>query len=411
MSMASSANPKVLLVIESSRGNGREFLRGISKYADEHSPWQFHFGDPGLFYRNGQACYRNTPSVWFPQWRPTGVITCDPDLTKSYTESGIPTILAAEWNHGESRLPRVVLDHKEIGLMAAREYLDRNYHYFGYCGFDAFSWSLERGDSYSTFLVDKGCRVFRYRQEMGENDGRGETDHASLGRWLQSVPKPIGIFACNDDRGRDLLEACRQEQIKVPEEVAVLGVDSDPMVCNFCMPSLSSIRLDVQTAGYQAAKLLDQLMQGHTPEKQTVLIRPLKVEVRMSTDRMAVKDPEVKQALGYIHQNSHQIIQVNDVVQATAVSKRKLQAKFHEVLGRSIKDEIKRASAEKIAHLLIQTDLTVKQIAIQFGYKEYSHIARFFKKQTGLSPTEYRKRYRNNFHGRFPDHARKTSIG
>ena len=170
-------------------------------------------------------------------------------------------------------------------------------------------------------------------------------------------------------------------------------MDDDYAMCNFCSPPLSSIKLDWKIAGYETAELLDMLMAGEISASQKIVVRPLEIRTRQSTDIMAVRDENVNKAVRFIHEHSRDYIQVNDVVAAAALSRRRLQEKFCSILGRTISDEIKRVRTENISHRLLKTDLSVQQIAWEFGYNDLPHIARFFKKQTGLTPTEYRRKY------------------
>ncbi|HOL32447.1 MAG TPA: DNA-binding transcriptional regulator [Anaerohalosphaeraceae bacterium] len=381
------------MLIESSRGNVYDFLSGISKYADEHGPWLFHFGEPGPFYRKGQDKIVRKSTFWPPQWTPSGVITCNYDLTRKYTDKRIPTILTTESNSEGSNLPKIVIDHDEIGRMAAKEYLNRGYRYFGYCGFDEYIWSVKRGNSYKKYLEDKGFEVYRYQPVKPNSSRRWEKERIALAKWLHGLPKPIGIFTCDDTRGRDVIEICSLEQCEIPGQVAVLGADSDSIICNSCSPPLSSIKLDFINAGYKAAELLDKLMRGEKPSLETILVHPLEVETRRSTDITAVHDTDVKEAIRFIHNHIYENIQVNDVVYAISVPKRKLQDKFYALLGRTISEEIKRIRADKISQMLLKTDMSVQQITLKFGHYGLRHVARFYKRQTGLTPTEFRHKY------------------
>jgi LacI family transcriptional regulator len=380
----------VLLVIESSRVNGREFLQGISRYADVRGPWLFHFGQADPFYRTDDYELKENSAAWLPKWNPNGIITCNPSLTQKFTEAGIPTIFVTDPANESIQLPRVILEHKEISEMAAKEFLTRGYTNIGYCGFDEYIWSQKRKASFVEYLSKSKSEVHCYSSKTKNWD----QEKKSLSKWLKQLPKPIGIFACNDDRGRDIIEVCKAENIEIPLEVAVLGVDNDYMVCNYCTPPLSSIKLDAGMAGYKAAELLDKMMMGHSVNEQTIVIHPLEIENRQSTDILSICDNDVNEAIKYIREHCYENIRVDDVANAIAVPKRKLMEKFRNIVGRTISDEIKRSCAEKISKMLIDTELSVQQIAVKFGYDGLNHIARFFKQQTGFTPTEYREKYR-----------------
>ena len=211
--------------------------------------------------------------------------------------------------------------------------------------------------------------------------------------WLKSLPKPVGLMACNDYRGRQVIEACKTAGILVPEEVAVLGVDNDEVICNLANPPLSSIQLNVRRAGYEAAELLDKLMSDKEVTSQKIDVLPTHVITRQSTDIMAISDREVASALRFIRKHSREPIQVSDVARAVALTSRSLQRKFRSVLNRSVHNEISYARMERISQLLIETHLPISLIASEFGFSDVAHMARSFRKIKGTTPLAFRKKY------------------
>ncbi len=212
-----------------------------------------------------------------------------------------------------------------------------------------------------------------------------------LAEWLRTLPKPVGVMACNDDRGQHITEACATANLDVPYEVAVIGVDNDDQVCDISNPSLSSVALDVEKAAFQASGLLDKMMAGEKIPPQTVTVHPNRVVTRQSTNIVAVEDKLVSQALHFIHQNAKRLIQVDDVIKALNVSRRSLHDKFMKTLRRSVYDEIKRVRIDLISQMLVETDLSISDIALGLGYDSSNHIARYFKQKMGISPLDYRK--------------------
>ncbi|MCJ7729517.1 MAG: substrate-binding domain-containing protein [Sedimentisphaerales bacterium] len=196
---------------------------------------------------------------------------------------------------------------------------------------------------------------------------------------------------CNDDRGQHVTEACENANLDVPYEVAVIGVDNDDQVCDISNPPLSSVALDVEKAGFQASELLDRIMAGEKMPPQTVTVRPTRVVTRQSSNIVAVEDKLVSQALQFIHQNAKRLIQVDDVIKDLSVSRRSLHDKFMKTLGRSVYDEIKRVRIDLISQMLLETDLSISDIAFSLGYDSTNHIARYFKQKMGVSPLDYRK--------------------
>ncbi|MHC4520584.1 MAG: helix-turn-helix domain-containing protein, partial [Planctomycetota bacterium] len=189
-----------------------------------------------------------------------------------------------------------------------------------------------------------------------------------------------------------VIEACKLAELYVPDQVAVLGVDNDVLICDLADPPISSIALSTEAAGHEAAKLLDQLMSGAAMTGQEIRVRPTHIVTRMSTDMLAVTDREVAAAVRFIRRNPNRMMQVNDVVEATSVSRRVLEKRFKAVLRRSVYQEIRRIRVNYIIELLVGTDMSITEIAVKSGFDGVEHISRYFRKETGISLREYRKR-------------------
>jgi len=275
--------------------------------------------------------------------------------------------------------------------MAAEHLLERGFRNFGYCGFDDMYWSCQRGDSFIARIAEAGFKTSFYKQPKSRANRLWYREEAILAEWLRGLPKPVGIMACNDDRGQHITEACAKAKLDVPYEVAIIGVDNDDQVCDISNPPLSSVALDIEKAGFQASELLDRMMAGEKMKPQTVIVHPNRVVMRQSTNIVAVKDKLVSQALTYIHHNAKRLIQVEDVVKNLSVSRRNLHDKFMKTLARSVYDEIKRVRIDLISQMLIETDLSISDIALSLGYDNTNHIARYFKQKMGISPVDYRK--------------------
>jgi LacI family transcriptional regulator, galactose operon repressor len=208
------------------------------------------------------------------------------------------------------------------------------------------------------------------------------------------LPKPVGLMACNDDRGRGVLEACRLAGVRVPEDVAVIGVDNDELFCELADPPLSSVALNTEHGGYRTAHLLDQLMQQKIRTPQRLIVEPTEVVARRSTDVKAFDGREVVTALSFIHRNRARDFTVNDVAHAVGVSRRNLEVKFRKSVGRTILTEIQRIRLDHAKRMLRETDLSIPQIAESSGYNSASYLTQVFRKETGASPVKYRASFR-----------------
>jgi LacI family transcriptional regulator len=198
-------------------------------------------------------------------------------------------------------------------------------------------------------------------------------------------------MACNDSRGQHIAEACAKAKLEVPYEVAIIGADNDDHVCSISNPPLSSVAMDVEAAGFRTSELLNKMMAGKKMPPQTVIVRPTRVVTRQSTNIVAVEDTLVSLALHFIHQNARRPIQVGDVIKSLKVSRNFLNEKFMKILRRSVYNEIKLARTDLISQMLLETDLPISDIALNLGYNNTNHIARYFKHRMGMSPLEYRK--------------------
>lgn len=212
--------------------------------------------------------------------------------------------------------------------------------------------------------------------------------------WLQSLPKPVAVMACNDDRGRQLLEASLLGGLMVPDDVAVLGVDDDHVVCNLSNPPLSSVAFGLEQAGYQAAQVLSGLMAGTIRTPQRIQVDPLWVVSRRSTDVIATEDRHVGIALRFIRDHIRRSIGVGDIVAASGISRRNLEIRFRRALGRSIRGEIQRMRLIYTRQLLLDTHLPAGRIAELAGFGSLPYLSSVFHRAMGVTLAEYRRRLR-----------------
>jgi LacI family transcriptional regulator len=279
--------------------------------------------------------------------------------------------------------------------MAAEHFLERKYHNFGYCGFSDIPYSKIRCQAFAKRLAVEGFGVSVYEKTQHNVKHSWEKEQNRLCRWLQAIPKPAAIFASIDERSRHVAEACKRLGAKVPEDVAILGVDDDALVCELSDPPLSSIAMSTVQGGYDAAQLIVTLINNKKAEQKEVLIRPTHITVRRSTDILAINDREVLDATRYIRNNANKPVQVEDVVKYIAVSRRTLEVKFQRAIGQTLHDQIKRARSDKISEILRTTNMSIQQIAQLLGYNNSNNLARYYKQATGKTCRDYRKQCGN----------------
>ncbi|RQW05276.1 DNA-binding transcriptional regulator [candidate division KSB1 bacterium] len=372
---------RIVLLIETSREFGRQLIMGIARYSRLHGPW--------FFYKEQRGLKSSIPHL--TSWKPDGIIMRDSIIKNELIELKIPTILVQHDSSTPKNLPVVKTDSQSIAKMASEHFIERGFKNFAFCGFDNYEWSNYRKHFFCQYNADAGfeTHVYSLPKSFKINDWENEQSHVC--DWLNKVPKPVGLLASNDDRGQHILEVCKRLGYKIPEDVAVIGVDNDPMICEIGDPPLSSIALNVEAAGYEAAKLLDQMINNHKIKGQEILVSPTHIVQRQSTDILAVNDSEVAAAIRFIKENAKDKIFVSNVVKATRISRRALEQRFRETIRRSIYDEIRQVRVEMIANLLIETDLPISQISSLFNFTDIEHISRYFKKEKGIGLREFRK--------------------
>lgn len=382
--------PRVILLIENSRQPGRGVLRGIAKYAFLNGPWTFYSKPP--FYTNPVKGKSQLLSR-MKEFDPDGIITRDSEKVKEIVAGGVPTIFFVAVNPPPRDFPWINTDNDAMGKMAAEHLLASGFTQFAFCGFCNILWSMARSRSFTKRIAHAGFRVYPYKISKSQSKLSWTKECFLLADWLKQLPKPIGLIACNDDRAQQVIEAAKIAGLNVPEQIAVVGVDNDDLVCNLTNPRLSSIAVDWERVGYEAAGLLDKMMAGKKTADKKIIARPTHVVTRQSTDILAIEDREVAEAVRFIRQHAKESVQVSDVVQWVALSRRSLERRFFKALGRSIYDEIKRVRVEQICRLLLQTNLTIRQIALELKYPCGEHISRFFRQEMGMSPLDYRKKH------------------
>jgi LacI family transcriptional regulator len=255
-------------------------------------------------------------------------------------------------------------------------------------------WSQQRAQSFSEKITNAGYTTKIYGRPLLKLKHSWESEQRLLAEWILSLPRPLGLMACNDDCGLQVIDACKLAGLHIPEDVGILGVDDDQLACDLADPPLSSIELNVERAGYDAAAMLDKMMKGENLKDKKLIIQPVRIVQRQSTDVLATEDKYIRMALRYIKNHDNEIVQVDDVANAVGMSRRTLEFKFRKVLRSSIYSMIKRIRIEYVSNLLVETDMTLIQIANKMGYTEAHNLSRQFKQEKKISPEDYRKKFR-----------------
>jgi LacI family transcriptional regulator len=376
--------PQVALMIETAGAYGRHLLQGITGYLRMHRPWS-------LFLERREL--DSVPPRWLETWRGDGILSrwSSPHVVEQFSRIKSAAV-DLSGRRGPFGPPRIHCDDLAIGRVAAEHLLQRGLRSFGFCGYDGELWSTRRREGFLGALARAGLRC-----QVCESSWHGlgaqhfEEDLKHIEAWLVSLPSPVGVMACNDMLGFQVLDGCRSAGLKVPEDVAVLGADDDALLCGLCDSPLSSVIPNTEQIGYEAAALLDLLMEGGRAGFKERLISPLGVATRMSTDVLAVEDTAFALAKRFIHEHACHGITVDDVLQGVPLSRMTLERRFRKYLGHSPHAEIRAVQLGRAKQLLAETEHPIHRIAqlVGFGHPEYFSVV--FKREVGLSPGLFRK--------------------
>jgi LacI family transcriptional regulator len=383
--------PRIAVLVESTRGYGRGLLAGIASYVRQRGSWTLYWQERSL---------RDPPPRWLRSWDGDGVIAriATPQLAGVLRALNLPTVDLYGWLP-DCDWPCVRADNARVARLATDHLLERGFRYIAYCGFKGVNYSEERLPLFQQCIIDAGltCYVYQYPRiphssDLASREQQGVLYRNDLACWLAGLPKPVGILACNDVCGQQILSACRELDLLVPDQIAVLGIDNDDVLCNLSDPSLSSVDLNCPQIGFEAAALLARMLRGKKVSRRTVLVEPRAIVKRRSTDVLAIDDPEIAEAVRLIRTRACDGLTVAELVQACSLSASSLERRFTRLLGRTPKAEIIRVRLQHVVELLAEPSLSLAAVADQCGFKYPEYLNAVFKKQFGMSPGQYRRR-------------------
>jgi len=380
---------RVALLIEPAISYGRGLLRGIHAYVQEHGNWSTYLSEPG----HGDPTHK-----WILEnLHADGIIAHIQKrrTARAVLDLGLPVVSATR-TLLDLDLPYVETDQPCIARLGAEHLLERGFKQFAFCGDQRFNWSNWREKEFQRIITERGHPCYIYRPEQL---GRGRPTNVAeveqrLGRWIRTLPKPIGVMACYDMRGLQLLKVCRHLELAVPADVAVIGVDNDELLCGLSDPPLSSVIPNTQRTGYEAARMLDRLMSKKRLATTSKQIEPLGAVTRQSTDVLFVSDTEISLAMRFIRAHACEGIHVEDVLKAVPLSRRILEHRFKKMFGRTPHEEIFRMQFQLVTQLLVDTSMPLATVARRAGFDHAEYLSVAFKKRFGMPPSEYRQLHR-----------------
>ncbi len=389
--MATDPHYHVLIILETSREYGRGLLRGISQFSREHTHWIIE--RPPFFYQVDNSITDDFNLV--ANGRIDGIIMRDINIDLPESMRRLPIVYAS---YRDDKITdkgvRIFTDDRKIAGEVFNHFYERGIQNLAFLGYMGMFWSKSRESAFGKIADTHGLTVSCLELETNFRDIH--EIHSTIGNWLNTLNKPVGLMVCNDDCGQLALTACRESGLQVPQDVSIVGIDNDEFVCGLSHPPLSSIALNLEVAGYEAARCLDALMAGKSLNEPVIWIKPTYVVIRPSSDLMAVKDATIIEAVKYVYDNIDKPIQVNDLQRELAIARRVLYSKFKQNLGCSVHQFIKKVRVDKIKVLLRETDLTINQIAQKMGFPGADHFAKYFRSIQGENPAQYRQNHRRD---------------
>ena len=378
---------RLLFITDYTEQFAYRLLRGVINYSKESGRW--------VVYRMPLS-YKREMGIdgliqWCKQWKADVVIGQfdEGDDVSLFRKNGI-IALAQDYFVKFKEIPNITADYHQTGAMAAIHFLNKGYRNFGFFGYEGVCWSDERYEGFADTIKEAGYEknLFLYNRQNLEN--LWSYDAMSLSKWLGKLPKPIAIMACDDNQGNLLLNACNTFGIAIPDEVAVIGVDNDEVLDNLSGPTLSSIDIDIELGGYNAANMVVRMMNDPSFAGEDIVLRPISVVTRMSTSVLATKDKEVVKALQFISNNIEKKISVPDILREIPLSRRLLEKRFKQATGDTIYNYISHQRIERFCYLLLHSKSTISEIAYKMNEDDPKSFCRRFKTIKGCTPSEYR---------------------
>ncbi len=374
--------PRVALLIETTRTYTREMLAGVRRYVTEHGPWSTFIELRAL---------DSAPPPWLKHWDGDGILTrtFTAKMNRAVAATGLPAVELRTTSLPHDR-PFVGMDNGLIGQAAAEHFLNRGWRHFAVYGLTSEAFFVERVRNFVRLVERSGHTCLELPANNSDRPGDWEKNQARLIRQLRELPKPAAVFAANDQLGLHLLDACLRAGLPVPEEIAVAGCENEETLCALATPSLTSVQMDGGRVGYEAARLLDQLMSGEQVRKGPLLIPPRGIVTRESSDDLVINDPLVMHACRLIRERAATGLGVEDLCRLLNASRSTLERRMKAALNRTPKEEITRIRFREVERLLRDTDLTIEDIAARTGFGQANHFHAAFRQRHGTTPRAWR---------------------
>lgn len=380
---------RLILLTDFSEEYAKLLLKGIVEYSKTHTPWVMC--KMPLSYRevNGMKGVLD----WALNWKADAIIGqfYPHEEVEIFAEHGIIAI-AQDFKSRFSSIPNITGDHYQAGKMGAEYFINKGYKNFAFYGFKDVVWSDERSEGFKE-TIRAATHSAHYSEYINASQkDLWYYDSENLINWILHLPKPVALMACDDNQAHHIAEICNHHSIKIPEEVAILGVDNDEAVCSLASPPLSSIHQAVEKGGYDVAQLIDEHLQDNSIPLRNVIVEPTHIVSRQSTNIYATKDKDITVVLKHIHNHIEDKLSVSELQRLVPLSRRLLEIKFKKVTGSSIYAYITNLRMKQFANQLLNSSEPIANIAMSLGFSESKNVSRQFKQIKGCTPSEYRAR-------------------
>ncbi len=378
---------KILVLIDYSSEFSRRLMRGLIKYSKANGPWIF-YRLPSYY----KTLYGKEGIVEWAKGREADAIIAlwDHEGTNRLQQLNIPVLLQ-NYKERSEYYSNITGDYYGTGVMAAKFFIERKFRNFAFYGSKDVVWSRERAHGYKNQVEKAGGNYFYFESENLRSEDWSQS-HVMLDEWLLSLPKPIAVFACDDNFALQISEICKMNNINIPKDVSLMGVDNDDLICNLSDPPISSIELDVEKGGYEAGRLIHQLIKKEKTEPFNIIINPTRIELRQSTELYNVEDEYIDSIVKHLIKNFDTEISIDDLSQIVPLSRRNLEIKFKNEMGTSIYQFILELRINHFANLLLTTERSLFDLALESGFNDCKNISRVFRKFKGVTPIEYRQK-------------------
>lgn len=381
---------RVIFLADFSEAYTRSLLKGIVQYAQGKDAWSITKIPPSVRDKHGLE----EVIMWAKRTKADAIIGqfYNNDPVELFRENGIIAI-ALDFKKRFDTIPNITGTYKLAGQMGAEYFINKGFKNFAFYGRQEVIWSEERCSGFKDTINKLLPNAFVSEYQNNNLDILWYYSQANLTNWIKSLPKPIAIMACDDNHAYHITEVCqhiKESGHKIPDNIAVLGVDNDETICNLSLPNISSLAQSVEQGGYDVAKLIDTFVNNPNADLKNIVVKATYIITRASTDICANEDKNIAKALKYIHEKVKDKISVDDVVQQVPLSRRLLELKFKKEMSISIYDYILKIRIEKMTELL-RNDMPISQVAFELGFSDTKNISRTFKQFKGLTPSEYKE--------------------